>query len=296
MALPVILLNSRAGSAAVDARRIEDALNRVGWQAEVRKLESHAFPAAASEAVREGAPAVVAAGGDGTVSVVAAALVGTPVPMGILPLGTLNHFAKDLGIPLDLTAAVRVLSAGNVRRVDVGEVNGRPFVNNCSIGLYPHIVTYRDRQRERLGRNKWFAMGLAVLSVVGRYPRVHVVIDGPGLTMASRTPLVFVGNNRYDINLLNLGSRPALNRGELSVYLVDAPGRLSLIALAVRLLLGKLRAERDFASFVVPRVGIETRRRLLRVAVDGEVHRLGPPLEFRTRPGALAVLAPPRIE
>jgi len=293
MPLPVILLNRRAGLAAADIRQIETSLAVAGWNAEIRQVDPQDCRAAATAAVQAGAPVVVAAGGDGTVSAVAGALVDTPIPLGILPMGTLNHFARDLGLPTELTLAAKILAAGHVRQVDVAEVNGRPFINNCSIGLYPHMVTHRERQRQRLGRNKWFAMGLAVFSVVGRYPLVHVLIDAPGLLVRSRTPLVFVGNNRYHINLLKLGSRPALDGGELSVYLVNTPRRISLIALAVRLLLGRARAERDFRSFVVPQVRIETHRRHLRVALDGEVLRLDPPLRFRSRPGALAVLAPP---
>lgn len=291
MALPVILFNANAGGQSAAREDLERLLGETGWRAELRPIGSDCR-AAAESALSHGASAVVAAGGDGTVSAVAGVLAGGATPLGVLPLGTLNHFARDLGIPLDLPSALRVLAAGHTRQVDVAQVNGRRFINNSSIGLYPHIVADRDRQRQQLGRSKWFAMSLAVLSAIGRYPMLHVVLDAAGQTLGARTPLVFVGNNRYDMNLLNLGARPALDRGELSLYLIHAPRRLSLLALTVRMLFGRLRARRDFRQFVLPNLRIETRRRHLRVAMDGEVERMRPPLEYRILPGALKVIVP----
>ena len=113
--------------------------------------------AAVRKAVAERPRMIVAGGGDGTVSTVAAALVDTDIVFGVLPLGTLNHFAKDLGVPLELADAVALLASGRPKRVDVGEVNGRIFVNNSSLGLYPDIVRDRERQQKRLGRGKWLA-------------------------------------------------------------------------------------------------------------------------------------------
>lgn len=292
MPLPVVLLNLRAGAGAPNPQHVRDALQIAGWLADLRVVPERELHATARAAVSDHAPVVVAAGGDGTVSTVASALVDSPTALGILPLGTLNHFAKDLRLPMDLSSAVQVLADGCSRQVDVAEVNGRPFINNCSIGLYPHIVSRRDRQRQRLGRNKWAATATALLSVLGRYPRVQVLIDAPGQSLRSRTPIVFVGNNRYEVNLLNLGSRQVLDAGELSVYLVNAPHRASLIAIALRMLFGRLRAGRDLKLLALPHVRIETRRRRLRVALDGEVVRLVPPLDCRIRPGALKVMVP----
>ena len=107
---------------------------------------------------------VVAGGGDGTLSAVAAALVGTDTALGVLPMGTLNHFAKDLGIPLKLEKAVQTLFTGKIARVDVGEVNGRIFLNNSSIGFYPRIVQARKREQRR-GRSKWVAFAQAAATV-----------------------------------------------------------------------------------------------------------------------------------
>jgi diacylglycerol kinase family enzyme len=178
---------------------------------------------------------VVAAGGDGTVSRVAAGLVGTPAVLGVLPLGTLNHFAKDLGIPLDLEKAIATIAAPRIGRIDVGRVNDRVFVNNSSIGIYPSIVDAREELR-RLGHRKWPAFALATFRVLRSHRGVVVRIDADGRQSVWRTPFVFVGNNEYELDGIHLG---------------------------------------------------------VRVALDGEIATMTPPLHYRTWPGALKVLLPP---
>ena len=131
---------------------------------------------------------IVAAGGDGTVSAVAANVAGTGIPLGVLPLGTLNHFARDLGLPFDVEEAVRVLKSGRAIAVDTGEVNGHTFMNNSSIGLYPRLVRYRNQQQHRLGRGKWSALLRATLTVLHRHPLfgVRVCTSDTELTDAHR--------------------------------------------------------------------------------------------------------------
>ena len=152
---------------------------------------------------------IVAGGGDGTVSTVAAALVDTDICLGVLPLGTLNHFAKDLGLPLDLEAAVRCIATGVTSRVDVGEVNGRVFVNNSSLGLYPDIVRDREQQQKRFGRGKWHALLRASIAALRRYPFLQVSLAVEGRERAYRTPFVFIGNNAYRMEGLTMASGPA---------------------------------------------------------------------------------------
>ena len=175
----VVLLNAGAGpdGRGTDPAAVAEAFAAAGVEADLRPTPGPELVAAARAAAAEGFDCVVAAGGDGTVSTVASALAGTGATMGVLPAGTLNHFAKDLALPQGVADAARVIAAGRARAVDAAEVNGRTFVNNASIGLYPHIVSKRDRQRERLGRNKWLAMLLAAVAVFRRYPVVNVVLD-----------------------------------------------------------------------------------------------------------------------
>ncbi len=247
--------------------------------------------ALAQRAARGDAETIVAGGGDGTISSVAAAVIGTNKLLGVLPFGTMNHFAKDLGVPLDLAGAVETIVAGHVTTVDVGEVNGHIFINNSSLGLYPSIVRVRQKQ-QRLGWGKWPAYIWAALAVLRRYPFLNVRVGIDGAELKSRTPFVFIGNNEYEMETLNIGGRAHLDKGELSLYMTNRTGRLGLIRLALRALLGGLHQEKDFVSLCTKEIWIETKHQHVRVAFDGEVTRIAPPLHYRARPGALRVLAP----
>lgn len=249
------------------------------------------FKAAVDRALNEAPHAVVAGGGDGTISTVAARLVGTGISLGVLPLGTLNHFARDMHIPADIAGAVRCIAAGNVVNVDVGELNGSFFLNNASLGIYPAIVRDRDQQR-RLGAGKWTAFMRASIAVLRRYPFLDVRLTVNGEECQRRTPFVFVGNNEYCMEGVNLGGRGCLDAGKLNVYVTRQMGRLGLLRLAAMALLGRLREARDLEVFSAGEILVETRRRRVRVAMDGEVARMDAPLRFRIRPGALRVIVP----
>lgn len=230
--------------------------------------------------------AVVAAGGDGTVSAVAAGLIGTGVPLGVIPLGTFNHFAKDIGVR-DLQTAIGAITAGATKRIDVGEVNGRVFVNNSSIGLYPELVTQREDDRSRRGSRKWVAMGRAAVRILLRFPLLHVAIRLAGGVFRAHTPFVFVGNNEYALGS-DLGSRPRLDGGALAVYTLHSTSRWTMFVAMVKALLRRRAPELETRT--VQRAQIVTNRRALNVALDGEVFRMAPPLMYRSRPGALVVL------
>ena len=288
----VVLHNLESGTRRIDTDRIAALMQAAGLQACVKGVMPAELADAAAAAVRDGAHTIVAAGGDGTVGTVASVVAESRRTFGVLPVGTLNHFARDAGIPLDLVAAVQTIAGGRTRQVDIGQVNGRNFLNNCSIGLYPRIVKRRDGQRHRLGRGRWFAMALAAISVFRRYPLVKVTVQIDGRTVRCTSPLVFVGNNRYEINLLDLGRRRALDGGVLSVYLANAPSRWSFLRMMLRGLTGRLHQDRDFQTMLVTSFTIESRKKRLRVAIDGEVVRIKPPLTFHSKAGALRVVAP----
>ncbi len=210
----------------------------------------------------------------------------------MLALGTLNHFARDAGVPADLEEAVRTIVDGHRVQVDIAEVNGRTFINNSGLGLYPDIVRNRERQQKRLGRGKWPAFVWATLAVLRRYPfmRVRLVVDGS--ERSRRTPFVFIGNNEYRMDGFAIGERTELDRGQLSLYVAQRPGRLKLLVLALRALTGRLRQARDFDALGASEILIESRRKRLRVSTDGEVSVMTPPLRYRIRPRALAVMLP----
>ncbi len=296
MKATVILNASAASIAAAEASAtvscVREAFQRTRLETEVFAISHQGLPEAARRAAASDADVVVLGGGDGTVSEGAAALVGGHKPLGILPLGSLNHFAKDLGIPLDLDQAVATIESGHVREVDVGEVNGRIFLNNSSIGLYPSAVAQREELRHRHGGGKWPAMFNACVNVFRRFPLLDVTLQVDDRAAALTTPFVFVGNNRYEMSLFSLGTRASLQEGRLSVYLTRNTGRMGLVRLAFRALLGRLEQDRDFHSLMLPAVEIRTRRRSLRVSLDGEVVWMTSPIRYVVRPRALRVLAP----
>jgi diacylglycerol kinase family enzyme len=248
--------------------------------------------ATVKDAIGRGVAMVVAGGGDGTINAVASVVAGSGVQFGVLPLGTLNHFAKDLGIPLTLDEAIANLAQGRPASVDVGEVNGRIFLNNSSLGLYPDIVRDREKQQRRLGRGKWLAFCWAALTALRRYPFLSLRLHINGSEHARRTPFIFIGNNEYLMQGFNIGERERLDRGTLSLYVAQRPGRLGLVRLAFHALLGRLAQLKDFDVVLVPELEIETRHKRLRVSTDGEVTIMAPPLRYRIRKAALTVLVP----
>jgi diacylglycerol kinase family enzyme len=291
-----VLLNAAAGlrSRQVQAEvvRVRELFATLEVEADVRRVAGPDLLAAAREAAASDTDVVVMAGGDGTVSAGAGGLAGTGKPMGVLPLGTLNHFARDLGIPTLLEDAVRNVAEGIVREVDVGEANDRVFVNNSSLGLYPAAVALRDAWMARQSMQKWVAMGRAALDTLRRFPVVRLTLRLPEGSLNVTTPMVFIGNNRYETKLFALGQRPALDEGDLWVYLARDAGRFRFLRLALRALIGRLDDSRDFQGLCVKEMRVEDRRRVLRVAFDGEVCHVAPPVRYQIRPRALRVIVP----
>lgn len=245
----------------------------------------------AERALADHSSTIVAGGGDGSVSSVASVLAGTDRTLGVLPLGTLNHFAKDLKIPLELEDAIRTLFSGRVAEVDVGEVNGRIFLNNSSLGIYPRLVRLREKQ-EQGGRPKFLALARSLVAVMRHYSRVRVRVspDEKG-GKEYDTPLLFVGNNRYEITGLNVGSRTALDGGTLWVCTAPPAGPRELMAIGMRALLNRLH-DGDIDMFAVKDLLVSSRHKHLEVSADGEVFRLDAPLRYQSRPKALRVVVP----
>jgi diacylglycerol kinase family enzyme len=245
----------------------------------------------ARRAVQENSQIIVAGGGDGTLNAVATEILGTPIPLGVLPLGTWNHFAKDLRIPQDLEGAVRNLLTGRAVPVDVGEVNGRIFLNNSSLGIYPRMVRRREEQQKQ-GRHKWLAFTEASLSVLRHYSLLRVRLQLDGKDLWRTTPFVFIGNNQYEMEGLNIGGRRRLDAGELCLFVANRAGRLDLVRLAFLALFGLLNEASDLDVLTSKQFSIETRRSYASVSTDGEVHKMNTPLKYLIRPGALRVIIP----
>lgn len=293
-----IVLNLNAGGAngGNQIQTISDAFEKVGVSAEIHQVkDGEQFSKAINLAADSDTETVVAAGGDGTVSAVAAKVAETGKILGVLPLGTLNHFSKDLGIPQDLNEAAKVIADHSVKQVDVAEVTGRYFINNSSIGLYPQLVRQRELQ-QRLGRGKWWAAFWAALRLLRVSPFQKVTLDLDGKELRRKTPFVFVGNNCYEMDLYKIGTRPRLDEGKLSIYLLRRGGRAGLFLLILRTIVGRLRQSKDFEEFYATRLIVETRKRRVLVAMDGEVTVAESPLEYRIHPRKLRVIVPKEKE
>jgi YegS/Rv2252/BmrU family lipid kinase len=292
----IALLNRDSGTAASSAtppeRQVAEALAAAGVDAEVRCVAGDQLDDEAKTATAANVDAVIASGGDGTISTVAAALSGGDTPLGVLPMGTLNHFAKDLGIPFDLAAAAQIIAANNPRRIDLARVNDQVFINNSSLGVYARALVERDATQRRSRLSKWPAVTLAALKTFRRAPLVHVRLDAEGTVVKLKTPLIFVGNNRYRLDLLNVGARDRLDEGVLSLYVARAQSRWGMLKLLLNGALGRLQQDRDFETLYPREVWMETRRTRLHVAADGEVMVMKAPLHYEILPQALRVFVP----
>ncbi len=294
-----VLINAASGSVSGkdDARREEmsAAFAKHGISADLQFLPGDGLSAGAEAALgkaREGElDAIAVSGGDGTIRTVADTLAGSGVPLGIIPGGTFNHFAKDLNIPLSIDAAVAVIAGGNSRAVDVGEANGKIFINNSSVGLYPYMVIDRERRRKR-GLPKLLAMAGAFVRAIRNFPVRRLSISAEGWTERVRSPCVFVGNNEYRIAGRATGTRDRLDGGQLYLLVAKRQNRASLSVLAARAVLGILDQSRDLRAASLASIEIGSRRRKLLVAFDGEVEAMQTPLHYRIRPKALRVFVP----
>lgn len=289
----VVVLNAGAGADRTEGKRreLEEAFATRGIPVAIKLVRGgDQLRAVVEDTVATRARMIVAAGGDGTVSTVAATLAGTSIPLGIVPLGTLNHFARDLGIPLDVDGAVGVIAARHTSVVDIGEVNGRTFINNASLGLYPRFVRLRQQHPVR-GPLKWVVAAWAALKglVQHRAVTLHVDVDGAAATRS--TPVLLVGNNPYREAGFD-GSRPSLRTGQLAIYIVRTFGRLQLLRLAWKMFVGRTTNLPELEVLPCAGATIELARSPVLVAIDGEIERMDARLEFRIRPGALTVFTP----
>jgi diacylglycerol kinase family enzyme len=289
-----VIINAGSGSVESEhtKRQLTELFEQNGVEANIHLAESGAeIVGLAEKLAKSDAEIIVAGGGDGSVSAVAAEVLKANKILGVLPLGTLNNFSKDLQIPQNIEEAVRIIAENNVKTIDVGEVNGRIFVNNSSIGLYPNIVRSREKQ-QRLGRGKWRSAFWAALKIVKRSPFFAVRLETEKGKRIVKTPFVFVGNNEYEMDFFNIGRRAKMDDGKLSVYFLHRSGRKGLVLLFLRTLFGRLRQTKDFEAICVEEIMFETRKKRILVAFDGEVEMLETPLRYKIHKQALRVIIP----
>jgi diacylglycerol kinase family enzyme len=292
--IPVVV-NTRSGPAGTDdgGARIAAAFAARGLQAKVTVLQpGQDIAGIVDRLLEEGATTLVAGGGDGTLNAIAARLLDREVTLGVLPLGTLNHFARDLGIPFDLDDAVRVIAEGHEASTDVGEVNHRIFLNNSSIGLYPRIVIEREHAQRHLHVGKWPALARATWHAL-RAPAnfsARVCVDGE--TIEHRTPFIFAGNNDYVLEGFGIGRRTRLDGGVLCLYVLRPKTTFGFLWLGIRALFGIGSHAGDFDVFHADGFEVHGRGDRNEVATDGEVTAMTAPICYSIRKRALRVFAP----
>jgi len=238
------------------------------------------------------AAAVVVGGGDGTITAAAQRLAGTGVPLGILPLGTMNVLARDLGLPLELEAAAAALVHGHARAIDVAEVNGHVFLNASIIGLPSHLGRHRERERGRFDLRARLRFATAALRSALRHPPMRLQVLANGRSLRIWTRALAVTCNRLDEDAARFPARSVLDRGELGLYVAKDFGAWWVLRFALRVLLRRWRDHPELSATTAPEITIVSGRRRLRVMNDGEAFLLATPLTYRIRPGALQVLVP----
>ena len=286
-----VIVNKGSGSSTDESRAaIETALGRAKLHARIVAVAGPEIQGAAEKAAAAG-DTLIAAGGDGTVSTVAAIAVKHRSIFGVIPLGTLNHFAKDAGIPLDIDAAVAAIAAGHTAALDTAELNGRTFVNNASVGVYANIV--RERQLEqRRGLGKWPAFAIGLARAFSNYRQITVRMTVDGRPVLRRTPFVFIGNGEYIAEGPSLGRRTSLNTGHLWISLAPECSRAEMLILITRAIAGRLTPDVKLEEFRAVELTIESRAGDAGLAMDGELVGSRPPLRCACHPGTLRTILP----
>jgi diacylglycerol kinase family enzyme len=289
-----VIINVRSGTPGKDAtaERVSEYLASRGVAARVELVRSpDALPEVAASAASGDADIVVAAGGDGTIATIATAVLDTPKVLGVLPVGTFNYFAQRIGVPLDVDAALEVIATGTTEKtMSVGEVNGRVFLNNSSIGLYPAVLKQRETTYRRIGRSQAAAY-LSVAFVLIQPPaflNLHLTADG--VPIARRTPLLFVGVNPHQMAAFGIPGYECIEDGRLAMYVTRPLNAAQLWRLALRGFFRGLHGASEFEILCPREVHVTLRRKRVRVAMDGEIARLHSPLRYRLRVNALRVL------
>ena len=295
MARITVLLNRGGGAVAADpkiAGKVRQAFKTAKVDARVEMIDGGDYEVRCRAIAKRGDELLVVGGGDGSISAAASALAGSKTALGMLPLGTLNHFARDLAVPTDLAEAVQLIARRPQRRVDVAEMNDRVFINNSAIGLYPLMVIDRDQQRKRLGRSKRLAMVVASVRTLARFNHQRLILTVNDEKERVDTPLLFVGNNDYRIDIGAPGQRESIEDGTLSVFVMRKKTRTGLIAASVRALFNRSRDDDMERIEGVERLRVASHRSTLAVSLDGEVVHASPPLVYKIRKQALRVIAP----
>lgn len=293
----IVLINEKAGSvvargAETLAGEIRDAFAEAGHDVAVDACAPNRMTAAIEKAAaRSDVEAIVAGGGDGTLSAAAATLAGGDVALGCLPLGTMNLYCRALGMPMDPGEAVQALAGGRIGMADMGAVNGRPFLHHVSIGLQPSIVMTRNREDFKGKFGKMWATAKTLVRKLGSASPVSVAIDLPDGVRPFRVPAIFVTSNPLLRD--RVGIMQARNARRLGLYICTSARWDDLLKVGASVVLSDGERAAYLEIHELPEVTIRRRRgRGFNASVDGEIVRFGSPLEIACRADALRLLLP----
>lgn len=291
-----LVVNRTAGTLrSLDAEAVAGDLagifRRHGHDVDLALTESHGCVATLEEVfARSAAEAVVVGGGDGTISAAAALAARHDVALGIIPLGTMNLFARSLAIPLEMFEAAEALAGGHFGRIDIGEVNGRYFVHHVTLGLHARMIELREQLPYNSRIGKLLANVQAFLSALQRPPSMRATVTVDGVSFRRRTAAIMVANNPLGEGHLPYADNPRL--GRLAVYISLSSSTADLLELAAEVTLGDIRGNPLLEQHEGERVTIALPRRRIRASVDGELIRLRTPVTARMHAGCLKVLQP----
>jgi YegS/Rv2252/BmrU family lipid kinase len=287
-----LFLNPSSGNrmAPSERARMREAFVEAGL--EVLEVKSGLpIEAIIREQLDRGRRLFIAAGGDGTINHVVQPLVNTDAMLAVIPVGTYNHFAKDLGIPLAWRDALEVAMRGSTRQIDCGRINERFFVNNVSLGLYPELVMRREEKGREYPR--WKARLYAIYATLRKFPHVSFAVETANHREAIRTHLFMVSNNSYDLSRIGVEApRRTLEEGRLSVYWLPHVPRLALMKFIAHYLRGNVRQAPGFRSFRTRQMKLYSPKSQLRVGMDGEIFEIATPIAITTVPQSLLVKVP----
>ena len=283
-------MNRRSGAPDAEKEELAAAAGKAGLEV-VEIAEGLDLPALISSKRKAGTKLFVAAGGDGSLLAAAQALVGTDAVLGVIPMGSLNHFARDLKIPLTWPDALEVALSGKVRVVDVGKVNDRYFLNNIFLGIYAKIAEGREKYRSEMG--KWRAYLESLRLALRHFPDVELELESAEATERVRTQMFTVSVGLDDLSAFGmLAPRVALKAGTLHVYWLPFLTRRAFGLASARYFLGLAPTFGDFRSLATTRVRLRSPGRRIQVVTDGELSWLRPPIDIAVVPSALRVKTP----
>jgi diacylglycerol kinase family enzyme len=296
-----VVLNAGSGKNDVDEgqRVMREVFEKAGREVQflliskARPIEQLARQAVSLAQSRQGV--VVAAGGDGTINGVAGAVLGSGCPFGVLPQGTFNYFGRVNAIPQDIRAAAEALLNAQVTPVQVGQVNGKVFLVNASVGLYPQLLEDRESWKSQLGRSRVVAFFAGLVTLARHRRQLHLDVEVAGRTSTVRTPTLFVGNNHLQLERVGIDEShaDAVQRGELAAIVLKPIGSMALFWLLLRGVIGRLGDAENVDSLSFRRLTVRPRgRRRIKVATDGEIVWMESPLVFEVCPQPLLLLVP----